>query len=297
MQPAALLGLVLASAPAAQAPSVVAVDGVLCDFTRTLVQGAARVTCLVPPGADPHGLALKGSDRQALASARLVLTNGYNLTPALKRIRVSAPLVAVAERAVPSRGKGSDPHVWHSPSQASAMVDEASQALQPVLGSANTASLQRRRKAMQAVLGRLGSWSAQQIQTVPQQQRVLVTPHRAFSAFADRYGIRELPVVDTFTTGGLLRPSSLAAIAQAIRSSGSKAIFAEVLPPSKTLRRISAVSGVPLAKSPLYADGLAPGKTWIETATANVCTFVTAQGGRCDQASANALQKQWDAIQ
>ncbi|MBM5791800.1 MAG: zinc ABC transporter substrate-binding protein [Cyanobacteria bacterium M_surface_10_m1_298] len=295
MQPAALLGLVLASAPAA--PSVVAVDGVLCDFTRTLVQGAARVTCLVPPGADPHGLALKGSDRQALASARLVLTNGYNLTPALKRIRVSAPLVAVAERAVPSRSKSPDPHVWHSPSQASAMVDEAAEALQPVLGSANAASLQRRRKSMQAVLGKLDSWSAQQIQTVPQQQRVLVTPHRAFSAFADRYGIRELPVVDSFTTGGLLRPSSLAAISQAIRASGSKAVFVEVLPPSKTLRRISAVSGVPLAKSPLYADGLAPGKTWIETATSNVCTFVTAQGGRCDQSSANALQKQWDAIQ
>lgn len=291
----ALLGLVLASAP--QAPAVVAVDGVLCDFTRTLVQGAARVTCLVPPGADPHGLALKGSDRQALSSARLVLINGYNLTPAMKRIRVSGPLVAVAERAVPSRGKASDPHVWHNPSQASAMVDEAAQALQPVLGSAHSAALQRRRKAMQAVLGRLGSWSAQQIQTVPKEQRVLVTPHRAFSAFADRYGIRELPVLDAFTTGGLLRPSSLGAIAQAIRTSGSKAIFAEVLPPSKTLRRISSVSGVPLAKAPLYADGLAPGKTWIETATANVCTFVSAQGGRCDQASATALQKQWDAIQ
>lgn len=295
MHSAALLGFVLASAP--PQPSVVAVDGVLCDLTRTLVQGAARVTCLVPAGADPHGLALKGSDRQALSSARLVLFNGYNLTPALKRIRVSAPHVAVAERAVPGRSKTSDPHVWHDPRLASAMVNEASEALQPVLGSAHSASLQRRRKAMNAVLGRLGSWSAQQIQTVPKEQRVLVTAHRAFSTFADRYGIRELPVVDSYATGGLLRPSSLSAIAQAIRASGTKAIFAEVLPPSKTLRRISAVSGVPLAKAPLYADGLAPGKSWVETATANVCTFVSAQGGRCDQASATALQKQWEAIQ
>lgn len=294
MHSAALLGSLLAAAP--QAPAVVAVDGVLCDLTRTLVQEAARVTCLVPPGADPHAMALRGSDRQALSTARLVLINGYNLTPAIKRIRLSAPVVAVAERAVP-RARASDPHVWHDPGQASAMVDVAAEALQPVLGGANKAALQRRRKAMQALLVRLGSWSAQQIQTVPQPQRVLVTPHRAFSAFANRYGIRELPVVDTFTTGGLLRPSSLSAIAQAIRSSGSKAIFAEVLPPSKTLRRISSVSGVPLAKSPLYADGLAPGKSWVETATANVCTFVMAQGGRCDQASATALQKQWSAIQ
>lgn len=274
---------------------MVAVDGVLCDITRSLVQGAARVTCLVPPGADPHAVALRGSDRQALSSARLVLVNGYNLTPAMKRIRVSAPVVAVAERAVP-RQKALDPHVWHDPALTSAMVQESAAALQSVLGSAQAGALQRRSQAMQAVLKQLGSWSARQLQTVPAAQRVLVSEHRAFSAFASRYGIRELPVIDTYASGGALRPSSLSAISQAIRQSGSKAIFAEALPPSKTLRRISSVSGVPIAKQPLYADGQAPGKSLIQTATANVCTFVNAQGGRCDQQTASALQQQWASI-
>ena len=289
----ALAGLLLAAAP--PLPSVVAVDGVLCDLTRSLVQGSARVTCLVPPGADPHAMALRGSDRQAMSSARLVLVNGYNLTPAMQRIRVSAPVVPVAERAVP-RNKALDPHVWHDPALTSAMVQATAAALKPVLGSAQGAALQRRSQAMQAVLNRLGSWSAQQLQTVPTAQRVLVSEHRAFSAFASRYGIRELPVLDTFATGGTLRPSSLAAISAAIRKSGTKAIFAEALPPSKTLRRISSVSGVAIAKRPLYADGQAPGQSLIQTATANVCTFVTAQGGRCDQQTASALQQQWAAI-
>lgn len=274
---------------------MVAVDGVLCDITRSLVEGAARVTCLVPPGADPHAVALRGSDRQALSSARLVLVNGYNLTSAMKRIRVSAPVVAVAERAVP-RNKALDPHVWHDPALTSAMVQESAAALQSVLGSAQAGALQRRSQAMQAVLKQLGSWSARQLQTVPAAQRVLVSEHRAFSAFASRYGIRELPVIDTYASGGALRPSSLSAISQAIRQSGSKAIFAEALPPSKTLRRISSVSGVPIAKQPLYADGQAPGKSLIQTATANVCTFVNAQGGRCDQQTASALQQQWASI-
>lgn len=274
---------------------MVAVDGVLCDITRSLVQGAARVTCLVPPGADPHAVVLRGSDRQALSSARLVLVNGYNLTPAMKRIRVSAPVVAVAERAVP-RNKALDPHVWHDPALTSAMVQESAAALQSVLGSPQAGALQRRSQAMQAVLKQIGSWSARQLQTVPAAQRVLVSEHRAFSAFASRYGIRELPVIDTYASGGALRPSSLSAISQAIRQSGSKAIFAEALPPSKTLRRISSVSGVPIAKQPLYADGQAPGKSLIQTATANVCTFVNAQGGRCDQQTASALQQQWASI-
>lgn len=274
---------------------MVAVDGVLCDITRSLVQGAARVTCLIPPGADPHGVALRGSDRQALSNARLVLINGYNLTPAMKRIRVSAPVVAVAERAVP-RNKALDPHVWHDPALTSAMVQESASALQPVLGSGQAGALRRRTEAIQAVLNQLGSWSAKQLQTVPSAQRVLVSEHRAFSAFARRYGIRELPVIDAYASGGTLRPSSLSAISRAIRESGTKAIFAEALPASKTLRRISSVSGVPIAKQPLYADGQAPGKSLIQTATANVCAFVTAQGGRCDQQSASALQQQWAAI-
>jgi len=274
---------------------VVAVDGVLCDITRSLVQGAARVTCLIPPGADPHGVALRGSNRQALSNARLVLINGYNLTPAMKRIRVSAPVVAVAERAVP-RNKALDPHVWHDPALTSAMVQESALALQPVLGSGQAGALRRRTEAIQAVLNQLGSWSAKQLQTVPSAQRVLVSEHRAFSAFARRYGIRELPVIDAYASGGTLRPSSLSAISRAIRESGTKAIFAEALPASKTLRRISSVSGVPIAKQPLYADGQAPGKSLIQTATANVCAFVTAQGGRCDQQSASALQQQWAAI-
>lgn len=290
---ASLLGFLLAAAP--PLPSVVAVDGVLCDITRSLAQVSARVTCLIPPGADPHAMALRGSDRQALSSARLVLINGYNLTPAMGRIRVNAPVVPVAERAVP-RNKAPDPHVWHDPALTSAMVQETAAALQPVLGSSAAGALQRRRQAMQAVLKQLESWSAKQLQTVPADQRVLVSEHRAFSAFASRYGIRELPVIDAFASGGSLRPSSLSAISKAIRQSGTKAIFAEALPPSKTLRRISSVSGVSIAKQPLYADGQAPGKSLIQTATANVCTFVTAQGGRCDQQTAAALQQQWAAI-
>ena len=292
MGSAALVGLVLAAAPP---PSVVSVDGVLCDITRSLVQSDARVTCLVPPGADPHGIALRGSDRQALSSARLVLVNGYNLTPAMNRIRVNAPVVAVAERATPAT-PAKDPHVWHDPALTSAMVRESATALRPLLGAAKAGALQRRSQAMQAVLNQLGSWSAAQLQTVPSALRVLVTEHRAFSAFARRYGIRELPVIDDFASGGTLRPSSLGAISRAIRQSGTRAIFAEALPPSKTLRRISSVSGVSIAKQPLYADGLAPGTSLIQTATANVCTFVIAQGGNCDQRAASVLQQQWAAI-
>ena len=147
-----------------------------------------------------------------------------------------------------------------------------------------------------AILRDLERWSQTQIATVPEKNRVLVSKHKAFGFLANRYGIRELPVMDAYAPGGALRPSSLGQISNAIKASGTKAIFAESLPPSKTLRRISRSSGIPIAPGQLYPDGLAPGKNLVQTATTNVCTFVTAQGGQCNQEQAQRLSARWAAL-
>lgn len=288
--------LVAASgARAASPPLVVAADGVLCDLTRTLAADQARVVCLIPAGRDPHQAVLRPSDREAIAEARLVLLNGYGLTPALTRLSGDAPKVAVAEQAVPA-SLGRDPHVWHDPAQAAAMVRVVEGRLAPLLPAGAAAAVKRRSQAATAVLADLGRWVERQIDTVPARSRVLVTEHRAFSSLARRFGVRELPLLDSFTTAGVLRPASLAAITTAVRDSGTRQVFTESLPISKTLRRISRVSGVPVNPTPLVADGLAPGRSTVQTATGNVCTFVSGQGGRCDGSAAEGLARRWASI-
>ncbi|MEB3243687.1 MAG: metal ABC transporter substrate-binding protein [Cyanobacteriota bacterium] len=291
----ASLPLVPAGQVRAAVPLVVAGDGILCDLTRTLASDQARVVCLIPPGADPHQAVLRPSDRQALAEARLVLINGYNLSPALARIPSRARRVAVAELAVPG-SPGRDPHVWHDPAQAAAMARVVEAELKPVLAGAAGVGLRRRGQAVGGVLSELGRWAEVQIDSVPPRARVLVTEHRAFSSLARRFGLRELPLLDAFTTAGVLRPASLAAMAKAVRDSGTRQMFAEALPISKTLRRISRASGVPVNPTPLVADGLAPGRSTVQTATGNVCTVVQGQGGRCDSAGADRLAQRWAAI-
>ena len=301
--PLALLVVVLGAASlapvgparAASPPLVVAVDGVLCDLTRTLAADQARVVCLIPAGRDPHQAVLRPSHREAIAEARLVLLNGYGLTPALTRLSGDAPTVAVAEQAVPA-SPGRDPHVWHDPAQAAAMVRVVEGRLTPLLPAGAAAAVKRRSQAATAVLADLGRWVERQIDTVPSRSRVLVTEHRAFSSLARRFGVRELPLLDSFTTAGVLRPASLAAITTAVRDSGTRQLFAESLPISKTLRRISRASGVPVNPTPLVADGLAPGRSTIQTATGNVCTFVSGQGGRCDGSAAEGLARRWASI-
>ena len=291
-----LLAISLAQVPVqASQPSVVAVDGTLCDLTRTLAGTAISVTCLIPPGGDPHGYRLKPSDRQALSKADLVVHVGFNLTPSAKQISVSAPVVAVGELALPSY-RGNDPHVWHDPANSAAMTSVVTNRLSPLLsGDASSAFVTRAARA-QSVLNDLGVWASVQFTKLPANQRVLVTDHQTYSHLASRYDLEEISMLDSYTTGGALKPSSLNAITEAVTNSGAKVIFSSYLPANKSLRRISKRSGLPIASTPLYGEGLAPGETAVSTATKNICSILKGQGASCDPAAATALPNRWESI-
>lgn len=276
-------------------PVVVAVDGTLCDLAKTLAAGAASVTCLIPPGGDPHSYRLKPSDRSQIAKSDLVLHIGFGLTPSARKLKSPGTVVAVGEVALPSYG-GSDPHVWHDPANSAAMVRVISRSLNPVLAAGDRAALQRRTARAVAVFQALQGWEAQQFNALPSAQRVLVTDHRTYSHLANRFGLVEIAMLDSHTTGGVLRPSSLKTITQEVKASGAKTIFSPAATPSKTLRRISKATGLPIASTPLYGEGIAAGRNAVSTATLNVCTIVKGQGGSCDTAGASALNAQWSSI-
>lgn len=279
----------------AELPTVIAVDGVLCDLTRTLVSSSATVTCLIPPGGDPHNYRLRPSDRKALAKASLVLHNGFNLTPSANKMSGSAPVVAVGEQAIPSYS-GQDPHVWHDPANSEAMVKVVTESLKDLLPPDERIELMARASLAEDILRDVGTWAAYQFNSLPPEQRILVSEHQAYSHLASRYGLHQITMLDSFTTGGVLRPSSLRKITTEVKGTGAKTLFPESLPASKTLRRISRSTGLPVYSSPLYPDGLAPGRSSIATATLNICTVVNGQGGQCDQVTADELVKRWASI-
>ena len=288
------LGLGVVPAQAAQ-PVVVAVDGTLCDITKTLAANAASVTCLIPPGGDPHSYRLKPSDRSQLAKSDLVLHIGFGLTPSARKLKTPGKVVAVGEVALPYY-RGSDPHVWHDPANSAAMVQVVSQSLSPVLPASDRAALQQRTTRAVAVFKALQAWEAKQFASLPPAQRVMVTDHKTYSHMADRFGLVEIAMLDSHTTGGVLRPSSLRKITREVNASGAKTIFSPSATPNKTLKRISKNTGLPIATTPLYGEGIASGRNAVSTATLNVCTIVNGQGGSCDQSGANALNSRWAAI-
>ena len=277
-------------------PGVVAFDGVLCDVVRTIASKSVDVYCVIPPTGDPHFYRLKPKDLQAIAKADIVFHNGFYLTPSALKLSTKASVLAVAEKAMP-RYKGKDPHVWHDPNNVSAMSTIIEQSLQKVLPQSKFSALSSRTESAKAVLKDLSNWTSAPLRSIPTKNRVLVTQHRAFSHLTKRFKLRELPVIDSFATGGTLRPSSLGKIVAGVQKSGSRVLFTESLPVNKTLRRISRATGIPVMNTPIYPDGLAPGGlSTIETATSNICVITKGQGSTCDQKTADQIAQKWANI-
>lgn len=306
------------STPGGQ-PQVVAADGVLCDLTQRLAAGELAVGCLLQPADDPHGFRLRPDQKAQITSARLLLISGYDLTPALEALPGA---VAVSEQAVPQpfrlTSEGAqpsgdhdhdhgaehdhgdfDPHVWHNPRQAAAMAaviaDQLSR-LEPPAAE----GIQRRSLAMAELLDRLDDWNRVQFNALARPRPPLASSHRAFASLAQTYGLTELPLVDGTSTSDALRPDGFREVIEALQAGSTPRLFAEQIPPARTLRRISELSGVPIAPVPLAADGLAIGPagplSLMATLVRNTCTIVEGWGGRCDRKGGEALVQAWDRI-
>lgn len=320
-----VLVLALVGCTASSGPEVIAADGALCDITRTLAAEALRVGCLLAASDDPHQLQLSPDQSRQIRQARLVLINGYGLTPALERLPKA---VKVAELAVPGspalgahqghehdqpsgdqhdgdqqdggptgaalphqRGDR-DPHVWHDPRQASALVAAVAARLQQ-LDPAAAPAIAARSTAMQSSLRALHDWNQRQFATLP-SPRILASDHRAFASLARAYQLRELALLDAESASNSLRPAAMTAVVQQLQQRRPGALFSEQQPPSRAMVRISGLSGVPIAPRALRADNAGP--NLIATLTANTCLIVEAQGGRCDHAAAAVLVRRWQAI-
>lgn len=270
------------------AVDVIAADGALCDITRRLAANDLTVSCLLGPNDDPHQVQLSPQRGRQLRQARLVLTNGYGLTPALERWPGA---VKVAELAVPN-SPSLDPHVWHDPRQGAALVAAVRQRLQQLDPKAAPA-MAGRAAAMERSLQALHRWNRAQFATIP-GARVLATEHRGFASLARAYGLEQLPVVDSASSSERLRPAGLSQVMQQLRRRRVASLFSEQTPPSRSLQRVSSLSGIPIAPQALRAD--AGGDNLMATLTANTCHIVEQLKGRCDGAGRERLLQAWAQI-
>lgn len=273
--------------------NVIATTGMIADAVRNVGGDRVDVTGLMGPGVDPHLYRPTASDVSALENADIIFYNGLELegrmTDIFVRMAASKPTVAVAAELPEDRlqeppefdGKF-DPHVWFDVDLwllTIQVVQDALTELDP--GSADL--YQENAANYMAELRELDSYVQEQIDTIPEAGRVLITAHDAFGYFGLRYGVEVIGLQGT-STAAEAGAADVQDLAELIVERQIKAIFVESSVPRATIEAVqSAVEsqghevaiGGELFSDAMGADGTPEG-TYIGMVRHNVDTIAGA---------------------
>ncbi|ASF08218.1 putative ABC transporter substrate-binding protein [Nocardia brasiliensis NBRC 14402] len=269
---------------------IVVTTNILGDLARAVTGDAAEVTVLMPPNADPHSFAVSAQQAAKLDRAALVVHNGLGLEEGVARHVAAAqsagvPALAVGEHVDPisytsdeSAGRP-DPHFWTDPKRVRAAVSAISAAVLAHVGGVDAAAIRANTDRYLAELDQLDQWVTEQFAGLPAERRKLVTNHHVFGYLAQRFGFQVVgAVIPSGTT--LASPSSadLSALADAIRTAGVGAIFADSSQPDKLARVLAEHAGVHVQVIALHTESLTePGGgagTFLEMTRANTAAIV-----------------------
>jgi manganese/iron transport system substrate-binding protein len=273
-------------------PKVVATSTIISDWTEQVGGDEIQLKGLLKPGADPHVYEPVPADSQALEQADLILYNGYNLEPGLIKLMKSAGTnakkFAVGEVVKPLdfdyQGKRApDPHVWGNAKNAIAMVNAIRDQL-IALSPEDKAEFTENAAQLTAELQQLDTWIGQQIQTIPANQRKLITTHDAFQYYSRAYGIPVAGTLIGISTEEQPSAQTVKRLSDSVKASGVPAIFAETTINPALIKTVATEAGIKLAPRELYSDSIgrpgSEGDTYIKMLVANTRTIVEALGGK-----------------
>ena len=136
---------------------------------------------------------------------------------------------------------------------------------------------------MIAELNQVDEWISQQIATIPEAQRKLVTTHDAFQYFTNAYGLEMAGTLIGISTEEQPSAQTVKNLANDIRKMQIPAIFAETTINPQLIKTVAEEAGVELAPQELYSDSLgAPGSegdSYLKMLIANTKSIVESLGG------------------
>jgi manganese/iron transport system substrate-binding protein len=263
----------------------------ITDWTEQVGGDEIELTGILKPGNDPHVYEPVPADTVALEKADLILYNGYNLEPGLIKLMNSAGAnakkLAVGEVVQPLdfnyQGKREpDPHVWGDAKNAIAMVNAIRDQLIE-LSPKDREEFTQNAARLTEELQRLDAWIGEQIQTIPENQRKLVTTHDAFQYYSRAYGIPVAGTLIGISTEEQPSAQTVKRLSDSIKATGVQSIFAETTINPALIQTVAEESGAKLAPRTLYSDSIGtPGSeadTYVKMLVANTRTIVEALGG------------------
>lgn len=283
-----------------QTLQIVATTTQICDYTKQIAAEKVNLTCLLEPNASAHELELTNSQMKALNKADLLFINGVDLENFLTQAFEASDFKG--ETIITSKGVKTnkwqfpgengepaefeyDPHIWTSPLNAKIQVENILKALQEK-DPKNSDFYKENGENYIKMIEDLDKWAEESINSIPENERILFTSHDAFGYFSQRYKIKFLgSAIPDFSDLGEATAAHLQEVAQKIKDSKAKVIFAENSNSDKNVKALAKETGIKVAneESSMYGDSLGPkgssGETYIGSIIHNVQSFVKNTGG------------------
>lgn len=277
-------------------PGVTCTVGMITDVAKNIGDEHFTFGGLMGAGIDPHLYKPSAGDIVRLGDADLILYGGLHLegrmTETLETIHNSGQVRtrAVSEsiptdRLIPVSETSWDPHVWFDVSLWTIVAETITEEL-VALDPGNAGEISSRAEAYRSRLDELETWVFREIERVPEDIRVLVTAHDAFSYFGQRYGFEVIGLqgLSTATEAGA---GDVQELADMISERKIPAIFVESSIPRATIEAVQEATrsrgwDVKIGGS-LYSDAMGesgtPDGTYIGMVRHNISTIVEALVG------------------
>lgn len=269
--------------------NVVATTAVIASLAEQIGGDHIEVVVLAGSGVDPHDVELTPGQRAEIEDADLVLRHGIGLDEYLDDVTGEGERVITVTDGVTIRDgeeqedeaddqedeaegheadghshEGEDPHVWHDPANVQVMAENIARALSE-RDEANSESYSASVESLTRELDELDAEIEALINSIPPENRKVVTNHDAFGYFFDRYGLEFIGAVFP-ASGEEAEPSAgqIATLTDLIRDEGVKAIFSESTVDPKIAGQLAQDTGVAIVDD-LYGDSLGEPGSGAET--------------------------------
>lgn len=284
------------SVRAADKPVLQATTGQVAELLRAVAGDTASISSLMGEGIDPHSYKLTRSDTVALMKADAVFHSGLflegKMAEMLDKLSAAKPVHAAAsilpkDRLIHPDGADThpDPHVWMDPTLwrlALLGVRDRLSSLYPANATFYAANAARAATEYEA----LHDYAGTVLSSVPEQRRVLVTAHDAFSYLGRAYGLSVVGIqgISTESEAGLQRIESMVSL---LVERKIPAVFVETSVSDRNIQALiqgAAAKGHKVAiGGSLYSDAMgAPGTyegTYVGMIDHNVNVIAQALGG------------------
>ena len=286
--------------------NILATTPMLGEFVKQVASDNIDVQILMPYSANPHNFDPSPQDVKKISEADLVFHVGikYESTALIKLLENTVTseqiLIEIGPKVNPIEFKDDhddegkhddhddegkhddhdghdhgvfDPHFWFDPDRVALAINEIKKELikiDPENRSSYESSANNYIQELKALDGEITSL----IQSIPSNNRNIVTTHESLGYLENRYGIKVLStIIPSFTTEDGSTPKQLVSVIEKIKDNQIKAIFIESESPTKAAEIIAEETNASLVTG-LWVETLKENQSYIDFMKSNVSIIV-----------------------